>query len=307
MRVCRVMAGGVEKLSFYHESGYSPLEDVARAAGLPGDWIGGASVLDCLRHGAHHARAAELFAAFNPSRAIAGGQFLVPIPRPNKLFLLAGNYAEHVREAGEIAAEREETFPYVFMKPASTTLNDPYQPVRLPAVSPGAIDWELELGVIIGRKCKSASAEEALAHVAGYTIINDISNRRFRPNPGRKKRERDAFFDWLHGKWFDGFCPAGPCALDAGSLPDPQSLGLQLRLNGQTMQDSHTSKMIFPVSAIIEFISSMATLEPGDIISTGTPAGVGHSSGTFLKPGDLLRGTIERIGDLVTVIAAEVA
>src|SRR5258708_9703 len=102
-------------------------------------------------------------------------ELLVPVPRPNKLFLLAGNYADHIQEGGEVAAQRAETFPYVFMKPPTTTLSHPHQPVRIPKLSPGAIDWELELAVVIGHVCKGASDSEALKYVAGSTVINNIS------------------------------------------------------------------------------------------------------------------------------------
>jgi 2-keto-4-pentenoate hydratase/2-oxohepta-3-ene-1,7-dioic acid hydratase in catechol pathway len=238
---------------------------------------------------------------FDPARV----QPLVPIPRPNKIFLLAGNYADHIREAGEIAAERAETFPYVFMKPPSTTLTHPGRVIKLPATAPDAVDWELELAVVIGRRAKSVTEADALNYVAGYTVLNDISQRRYRPNPGRKKRDRDAFFDWLHGKWFDSFCPCGPCIASADSIPDPQTLRLRLELNGEVKQDASTAQQIFPVAAVIEFISRMVTLEPGDIISTGTPAGVGSATGTFLKPGDVMRGTIAGIGTLVTPVEAE--
>ncbi|RPI88847.1 MAG: FAA hydrolase family protein, partial [Planctomycetaceae bacterium] len=232
-------------------------------------------------------------------------KLLVPVPRPNKLFLLAGNYADHIREGGGIAAERAETFPYVFMKPPTTTLTDPGQPIRIPRVSPGAIDWELELAVVIGRRTKAVSEAEALGCVAGYTVINDISNRKFKPNPKRKERPKDNFFDWLHGKWHDSFCPCGPCIVSADAIPNPQSLPLQLKLNDQIRQDASTALMIFPVAAVIEFISSFVTLEPGDIISTGTPAGVGSTTGTFLKPGDVLSAQIGQIGTLVTPVLAE--
>src|SRR5262249_46223892 len=134
----------------------------------------------------------------------ATAPLLVPVPRPNKIFLLAGNYADHIREGGMVAAERAETFPYVFMKPPSTTLTAPGNPVKLPATAPDAVDWELELAVVIGQRVKHVSEAEAPGAVAGYTIINDISQRRYRPNSGRKPREKDSFFDWLHGKWFDG-------------------------------------------------------------------------------------------------------
>ena len=238
------------------------------------------------------------------SLATADVELLVPIPKPNKIFLLAGNYADHIKEGGGIATERAETFPYVFMKPATTTLTDPGKPVHIPKVSPGAIDWELELAVVIGRKTKGVSESEALNAVAGYTVINDISDRKFRPNPQRKKRDKDAFFDWLHGKWHDSFCPCGPCITSADAIADPQKLGLELKLNGETRQHASTALQIFPVAAVIEFISSFVTLEPGDIISTGTPAGVGNTTGTYVKAGDKLEASIEAIGTLVSPIAA---
>lgn len=236
---------------------------------------------------------------------VASVELLTPIPNPNKLFLLAGNYAKHIEEGGRKAAEREETFPYVFMKPASTTLTNPGGVVHIPKVSPDHIDWELELAVIIGKKCKHVKEAEALQFVAGYTVVNDISNRKFRPNPGRKERDMDRFFDWLHGKWADSFCPCGPCVASADAIPDPQNLKLELKLNGEVRQDATTQQQIFPVAAVIEFISSFVTLEPGDIIATGTPAGVGNTTGTYLKPGDKLEAFISSIGTLVSVVEAE--
>ncbi|MBX7168142.1 MAG: fumarylacetoacetate hydrolase family protein [Pirellulales bacterium] len=232
-------------------------------------------------------------------------ELLTPIPRPNKLFLLAGNYADHIKEGGGTATERAQTFPYFFMKPPSTTLTDPGKPVQIPSISPATIDWELELGVVIGRKCKAVKEAEALEYVAGYTVFNDISNRKFRPNPGRVTREKDAFFDWLHGKWFDGFCPCGPCVTSADAIGDPQALAMKLTLNGDVRQNATTGQMIFPVAALIEFISSICTLEPGDMISTGTPSGVGNATGTYLKPGDVLEATIDKIGTLRTPMIAE--
>jgi 2-keto-4-pentenoate hydratase/2-oxohepta-3-ene-1,7-dioic acid hydratase in catechol pathway len=190
------------------------------------------------------------------------------------------------------------------MKPI-TTLTDPGEAVEIPRVSPGAIDWELELAVVIGRRVKHATAASALDYVAGYTVVNDISNRRFRPNPGRTERPKDAFFDWLHGKWFDTFCPMGPCITSADAIADPQTLDLELRLNGEVRQDSSTATQIFSVAEVIEFITQMVTLEPGDIISTGTPAGVGAASGTFLKPGDVLSASIAGIGTLTNPVVAE--
>ncbi|MGE3821260.1 MAG: fumarylacetoacetate hydrolase family protein [Isosphaeraceae bacterium] len=231
-------------------------------------------------------------------------QILVPIPHPPKLLLLAGNYAAHVAERGGTTAERDETFPYVFMKPPGTTLTNAGDPIVIPKVSPDHVDWECELGVVIGRTCRDVEDSDALEYVAGYTVVNDVSDRKFTPNPGRKPRERDKFFDWLHGKWHDTFCPMGPCLLSSEGV-DPQALPLRLTVNGETKQDASTAQMVFPVAAIVSFLSRFVTLEPGDVISTGTPSGVGSSTGTYLKPGDVVRASIEGIGDLSNPVIAE--
>jgi 2-keto-4-pentenoate hydratase/2-oxohepta-3-ene-1,7-dioic acid hydratase in catechol pathway len=204
-----------------------------------------------------------------------------------------------------VAAERGETFPYVFLKPPSTTLTNPFDPVVIPESSPDHIDWECELGVVIGRECRDVDEAEALEYVAGYTVVNDVTDRKFTPNPGRKTRERDKFFDWLHGKWHDTFCPMGPCVLSADQVDDPQGFRLRLTVNGEVKQDGSTGQMVFPVAAVIAFVSSFVTLEPGDVISTGTPKGVGSAKGTYLKPGDVLIAAIEGIGELENPVVAE--
>lgn len=231
-------------------------------------------------------------------------QVLVPIPRPGKILLLAGNYAKHVEERGGIAAERAETFPYVFLKPPSTTLRNPGDPIVLPRISPDHVDWECELGVVIGRRCKEVSEAEALDYVAGYTVVNDISDRKFTPNPGRTPRDRDRFFDWLHGKWHDTFCPMGPCLLPARGV-DPQDLRITLTVNGAVKQSASTAQMVFPVASVVSFLSSFVTLEPGDVISTGTPSGVGSATGTYLRPGDVVEARIAGIGTLRNPVVAE--
>lgn len=313
MRLCRFRHQGSEQVGLYDEQTITSLAAASKAAGiaLPAS----SCLLDFLPPAGEGFAAVQKLAEWigrhafelppEAKTATKSAELLVPIPRPNKLFLLAGNYADHIKEGGGMATERQETFPYVFMKPPSTTLTNPGQPIYIPQASPAHIDWELELAVIIGQRCKHVKEAEALSVVAGYTVINDISDRKFRPNPDRKKREKDSFFDWQHGKWHDSFCPCGPCVLSADALPNPQSLPMRLSVNGQTQQDASTSLMIFPVAAVIEFISNFVTLEPGDIISTGTPAGVGFAKGLFLKPGDAIEAHIGGIGTLHTRVEAE--
>ncbi len=305
MRLCRYAIAGKTELGFFDESGVIRLSAVA--AKTKTILSASENLLDVLPGGEQRAAIIELEQSLGrlaPTELAALRQpldsvkLLVPIPSPSKLLLLAGNYSKHIEEGGGQATERVQTFPYVFMKPPLTTLTNPGDPIRIPAVSPDHIDWELELGVIIGRTCKNVAESDALRHVAGYTVINDVSDRQFRPNPGRTKREKDGFFDWLHGKWHDTFCPQGPCVLPADELLDPQQLRMSLRVNGEIEQDGSTAEMVFPVAAVIAFISSFVTLVPGDIISTGTTSGVGSAKGKFLKPGDVVEAWIDRIGTL---------
>ncbi len=303
MRLCRYDDTGIPRAAFYFDDGIIPLAAAAKAVGTsaPDD----ASLLPLLTGGASRGAAQSLAAKLEGLSAadrsslvkpLASVRLLVPVPNPSKLLLLAGNYSAHIEEGGGKAEERAKTFPYVFMKPPLTTLTNPGSPVKIPAVSPDHIDWELELGVVIGTRCRGVSEADALRHVAGYTVVNDISDRKFRPNPGRAKREKDGFFDWLHGKWHDTFCPMGPCVLPADELPDPQALRMTLKVNGHVEQDATTGDMVFPVAAVVSFVSSFVTLDPGDVISTGTPSGVGSAKGKFLKPGDTLEAWIEKIG-----------
>ena len=223
-------------------------------------------------------------------------KLLKPVVEPKKLILLAGNYAEHVAESGDEIPDKKFTYPYFFMKPPSTTLTDPDEPILIPKTSPNCVDWEVELAAVIGRGGKHIKAEDALSHVAGYTVLIDVSDRCLELNPMRKNRPKDRFFDWLHGKWHDSFAPIGPCIASSDYIGNPQSLRLWLKVNGVTMQDSSTSRMVFTVAELIKFISSFVTLEPGDIISTGTPSGVGMARGTYLRPGDVVEAYIEKIG-----------
>ncbi len=311
MHLCRFQMKNHPRCGLYSESRILPLDDLASAAGekqlaealhsgelerlLPTDSAAWLALVDIVQDVSNNPRASRDFAC--PTDSV---QLLPPIARPPKLLMLAGNYAAHVEESGDIAKERERTFPYVFMKPASTTLVGNHAQVRIPANSPDKIDHEVELAVVIGKRGWHVPAAEALNYVAGYTIANDISDRGYRPNPAREQRPRDGFFDWMHGKWHDGFCPCGPCLVTADEIPDPQALMLQLSVEGEIRQRGSTGEQIFSVAQVIEFISQWMTLEPGDIICTGTPAGVGNASGKFLRAGQSMVASIDGIGQLTT-------
>jgi len=315
VRICRFQRNDQPELGFYHDDSIVPLQDAIdvhnqtseKKISLPHD-----DVMALLPHGAYAAEAKALDAWISGA-GHALGQLTVspdavtmlrPIAEPPKILLLAGNYALHIQEGGEIAVERKETFPYVFMKPR-TTLNDPNADIVIPKINPDWVDYECELGIVIGKTAKGVSEADALDYVAGYTVLNDISDRKYQPNPERKERPRDTFFDWMHGKWHDGFCPIGPAVTSSDAIPDPQVLDLRLTVNGKERQHSTTERMIFPVAAVIEFISRWITLEPGDVIATGTCEGIGLSTGDMLQPGDVVEATIEGIGTLKNTMVAE--
>ncbi len=310
MRLCRFEHRGRTRVGFYRDDDVIPLHAAVQARNpesVPEGFGATADLLPLLLPRDPASDAARELAVWiaghgEEARRVAIAttdvRLLAPISAPPKLLLLAGNYAQHIQESGGIAVERARTFPYVFMKPPSTTINHPGADIAIPSVSPEHIDWEIELGVVIGKRASAVAEKDALSHVAGYTVVNDISDRHFRPNPNREERKKDAFFDWLHGKWHDGFCPMGPCVLSADAVEDPQKFRLRLEVNGEVQQDATTAQQVFPVAAIIAFLSRFVTLEPGDIISTGTPAGVGAAKGTFLRAGDRMRATIDGIGVL---------
>jgi 2-keto-4-pentenoate hydratase/2-oxohepta-3-ene-1,7-dioic acid hydratase in catechol pathway len=315
MRLCRYSHLSAIAVGLYFDDGVIPLREVAR---LTGDTLLQSELdkqPDCMERllspsGDLSQQLRHCFDAIEnfqriPKVSTSEIEVLPPIAAPSKLLLLAGNYVEHILEQGDLAAERANTFPYVFMKPAGTTLRGNRASVAIPSISPNKIDYELELAVIIGKEARNVSADQALNYVAGYTIINDLSDRGFRPNPSRQERPRDKFFDWLHGKWHDGFCPCGPCITTADEIPDPQALKMTLSVDGKTRQDASTSLQVFSVAEVISFISSMMTLSPGDIISTGTPSGVGNATGNYLKAGQRIEATIEKIGTLVTTMVAD--
>ena len=230
-------------------------------------------------------------------------QLSAPVPRPDKILALAGNYQAHIREGGGQIVDRHNSTPRVFVKPMSA-VNHHRGVVRIPQRS-RAVDYEIELGVIMGRRCRYVKAPDALDYVAGYTVFNDISARRLTIPETRTPRDGDRWFDWLNGKWFDTFAPMGPYLVTADSIGDPQSLKLRLWVNGELRQNADTGQMIYSVAEVIEWITEFVTLEPGDVIATGTPAGVGNTTQTYLRKGDIVDAEISRVGRLRIVVDEE--
>jgi 2-keto-4-pentenoate hydratase/2-oxohepta-3-ene-1,7-dioic acid hydratase in catechol pathway len=227
-------------------------------------------------------------------------KLLAPIPQPGKVIGLAGNYAEHIKETGLKLglsdSPRKTTVPRPFLMPPTAVIG-PDEEIPWPAYS-NKIDYELELAVIIGKKARCISPDNAPDAIAGYTIANDVSARSVTFAKSRAKRPWDEFYDWLNGKWADGFLPMGPYLLTADEIPDVQNLEMTLAVNGQLRQNANTSQMIYPVVDIVSFLSHIMTLEPGDIIATGTPSGVGLATGNYLRAGDRIECTIEKLGTL---------
>jgi 2-keto-4-pentenoate hydratase/2-oxohepta-3-ene-1,7-dioic acid hydratase in catechol pathway len=216
-----------------------------------------------------------------------------PIPRPLKnVFCLGLNYVAHAKESA--AARNKETkipeIPVIFSK-TPTTVNGPFDDVPVDRAVTSQVDWEVELGVIIGTTGKNIRGADALSHVFGYTVINDISARDVQIAHGGQ---------WFKGKSLDGSCPMGPMVVTADEFGDPQAKRLQCRVNGVSKQDATTADMIFPVTTIIEWLSKGMTLEAGDVIATGTPAGVGmgRDPKEFLQKDDVVETEIEGIGTL---------
>jgi 2-keto-4-pentenoate hydratase/2-oxohepta-3-ene-1,7-dioic acid hydratase in catechol pathway len=237
------------------------------------------------------------------STALIGVSLTAPIPEPGDVFCAGANYDDHIVEMFKIMNQpvgpnmkELGDLPWHFVKTGRSSVVGPDAEVALPRYSK-AVDWELELAVVIGREAKNVTVERALEYVAGYTIANDLSARdviqREKVAPTSPFR-----YDWISIKCFDGSCPLGPWMVPADAIADPQRLAMKLWVNEEIMQDSSTSKMIFSVAEQIAMLSSRLTLRPGDIVLTGTPAGVGMARRRFLKSGDAVTLWIEGIGTL---------
>jgi 2-keto-4-pentenoate hydratase/2-oxohepta-3-ene-1,7-dioic acid hydratase in catechol pathway len=252
---------------------------------LPADMLqllrGGDELLDLARH---------VIQSTPPDMRlqIAGPQWLAPVPNPGKLICIGLNYRDHAAEAG-LATPAE---PVVFAK-LGNTVNGPYGPIRIPRGTE-QVDYEGELGVVMGQTCKGVKEADALGYVAGYLAVNDVSARDVQHRNGQ----------WVLGKSPDGFAPMGPALVTADEIGDPQQLDLQTRIGDEVVQSSNTREMIFPVARLISFISEFVTLEPGDVIATGTPSGVGGAQEPprWLRAGETVRVEFPRLGALANLM-----
>lgn len=220
----------------------------------------------------------------------APGALLAPVPRPGKIVCIGLNYHDHAREAGKDIPEE----PLLFGKWANSVVGDQAR-VALPA-SAEKVDYEGELGVVIGRTATRVPPDRARAHIAGYTVVNDLSARDLQWRLGQ----------WTRGKAIDGFLPMGPALVTRDDVADPHDLALRTLVNGEVVQDSSTAQMIFGVDELVSSVSQTITLAPGDVIATGTPPGIGafRDPPRFLAPGDVVEVEIAGLGRLVTHLVA---
>ena len=237
----------------------------------------------------------DLFGAWRVTDEVApaGARRLAPIVPPT-IYCIGLNYRKHAEETGAAIPQ----YPVLFIK-AQAALHHPDQPILIPTHAPShKVDYECELAVVIGRRAKNVRAADALDYVLGYTCANDVSARDWQVEWGGGQ--------FCRGKSFDTFCPLGPVLVTADAIPNPNALDIRTVLNGQTVQSANTSDMIFDVRTLIEFLSADCTLEPGSVILTGTPSGVGaaRKPPLWMQPGDEVRVEIDGIGVLRNPLAA---
>ena len=236
----------------------------------------------------------DIFGTYSATdQTVTIDKLLAPVV-PTTILCIGLNYTFHAEESGAKIPE----YPILFIK-ASNALNNPGDPIILPKVAPGEVDYECELAIVIRKAARNVSRTEALEHVLGYTCANDVSARKWQSERGGSQ--------WCRGKSFDTFCPLGPCLVTTDEIPNPNDLKIKTVINGETMQDWTTSDMIFDVPHLISFLSEGTTLLPGTVILTGTPQGVGFARKppVFLTGGDEVTIEIDKIGVLTNPVQEE--
>ena len=236
----------------------------------------------------------DIFGVFSVTTGSAGIKKILPPVSPPNVIALGLNYRRH---ADETNMEYPD-IPVVFIKTTNSVIG-PGSPILLPKAGPDEVDYEAELAIVIGRKAKNVSPRDAMNYILGYTCANDVSARDWQIHKQKKQ--------WARGKSFDTFCPIGPYIVTRNEIADPNNLRIRAILNGETLQDSNTSDMIFDVPTIVSDLSRSMTLLPGTVILTGTPEGVGFTRQPpiFLKKGDVITISIEKIGELTNSVKRE--
>ena len=222
-----------------------------------------------------------------------------PLLYPPNIYCAAANYVDHSKEMKDGSLpDKSQARPFFFTKLPRQTVIGPNEPIQIPYPE-AQVDWEAEIGVVIARRCRKVPASEAMKYVAGYIIFNDLSDR-------ARNFRKDWFFkfDWLGGKSFNTSAPMGPWITPREFLSDPHHLAIQLWVNDDLMQNASSRDMYFTIPEQIEYLSELLTLLPGDVIATGTPPGVGHARGVYLKPGDTVSITIEELGSIRNPVVA---
>lgn len=282
--------------------------EAALAAGLPAtpaNWVQG-GVEAMLRDWAQAAPwlrdatpVAVSLAASGAIRPVPNGADAAAAPYvPQRIFCAASNFASHANEMGTVLAAKSQSKPYMFLKLSNTVIGHG-EIVQMPPET-AKLDWEVELAAVIGKRCRRISVDDALDAVACYTILNDISARDL-----NLRSDYPFKHDWFQGKCHDTFAPIGPWLVPAWQIPDPQAVQMRLDVNDKAMQEDSTANMIWTVREQIAYLSTIVTLEPGDIIATGTPTGVGMGRGVFLNDGDRMVASIEGIGRLANQVRQE--
>lgn len=248
--------------------------------------------------GMETARAVQDAAASGSVKAIPASSAILKaaVMDPPAIYLLAGNYQSHIMESGAAGVNKAEINPRPFIKPGTAIIGSG-DPIRIPADS-DTLDYEIEISAVIGKTGRNISESAANEHIAGYTVFNDVSARSLKIAENRKARDGDSFFDWLLGKWCDSFAAVGPYLVTTDEAGDPSTLEMALHVNGELRQHSSAGEMIFSIPEAIAFLSRFVTLRPGDLLCMGTPGGVGATTATYLKSGDIVTAEIEQLGKL---------
>jgi 2-keto-4-pentenoate hydratase/2-oxohepta-3-ene-1,7-dioic acid hydratase in catechol pathway len=278
------------------EQGLFALEPSLARVGLPGCRTVISLFEDWTRSEAALSHAAG---SLDPADRVEPIRRLAPLLYPGKILCAGANYFDHLAEMGMPGAKKAEQRLFFFMKPPRNAVVGEGDTVHMP-IGTEKFDWEVELAAVIGKRARNVSAETALDYVAGWTVAVDFSAR-------DHNRAPETFYklDWVAGKANDTCCPLGPRIVPLSALPDPQNVGLRLSVNGELKQDGRSTDMIFTVAEQIATASRIMTLDPGDVLLTGTPAGVGVPKGTFLAVGDRVDAEIEGIGRLSVRIQPE--